>query len=225
MTEGEWPPTAGISTPTVSLQESVFAITGSARINAPASFVFATLLDTSTYPKWCTFVPKVVISELPSSVARDPSDGAESKSAELRLGTKFTFFAVMGNPGSKQTPTHLIISDVSTPSEPSSYIPSATLEASPIYTTDLSNVYRVAWKGDKIDFFAKGLTTERFHEVIVRGEGECEVRTWEVMGGMLAHTVKWLYRKTLERKFDEWCTELRTFTEREWTLRQKEEIA
>lgn len=214
MAEAVWPP-KGVSTPTVSVQESVFAVTSSAQINAPASFVFNILLDTSTYPEWCTFVPKVVVNEQPSPTG-DPSSGEADKSYVLKIGTKVTFFAVMGSPGSRQIPTHLIISDLSTPSAPSSYIDPTTFKASSVYTEDLSSVYRVAWKGDKIDFFAKGLNTERFHEIIVRGQEQCEVRTWEVMGGMLAHTVKWMYKKTLDRKFDEWCTELKNFSEKRW---------
>ncbi|KAF3002116.1 hypothetical protein E8E13_009923 [Curvularia kusanoi] len=211
-----WPPKEGISTPSVSAAESVLVLTGSAQINAPASFVFEIVLDTSTYPQWCTFVPKVVVDEQPPSGAHDLSVEATNKHALLRPGTKFTFYAVMGSPGSKPTPTHLLISDFSTPSAPSTYISPATLEASPGYTSDLSSVYRVAWKGDKVDFFAKGLNTERFHEVIVRGPEQCEVRTWEVMGGVLAHTVKWMYRKTLDRKFGEWCTDLKSFSEKRW---------
>lgn len=216
MSESAWPPTNGVSTPTVSVQESVFATTGSAQISAPASLVFDILLDTSTYSEWCTFVPRVVIDEQPTTLIQPSGNNPESKSAVLALGTKFTFFAVMGSPGSKQTPTHLIISDLSTPSAPSSYIPSAILEASPVYTADLSKVYRVAWKGDKVDFFAKGLNTERFHEVIVKGQDECEVRTWEVMGGVLAHAVNFMYKKTLSKKFQEWCVELKSFSESKW---------
>ncbi|KAF9697410.1 hypothetical protein EKO04_004987 [Ascochyta lentis] len=222
MTEAVWPPEEGVSTPTVSVQDSVFATTGSTLIDAPASFIFDILLDTSTYSDWCTFVPRVVVDTQLPNVAHHNGSKADNESPVLKLGTKFTFFAVMGGPGSKQTPTHLIISDISTPSEPSSYIPSPTLETSPVYTADLSNVYRVAWKGDTIDFFAKGLHTERFHEVIVRGPEQCEVRTWEVMGGVLAHTVKWLYRKTLDKKFSEWCAELKAFGEVKWTAREKE---
>lgn len=210
MAANAWPPKEGVSTPTVSVRDSVFAITGSAQINAPAPFVFDILLDPSSYPEWCTFVPKVVIDEQPTS------DDTNGTAAVLSLGTKFTFYAVMGSPGSKQTPTHLLISDMSTPSAPSSYIPSATLEGSAVYTSDLSNVYRVAWKGDQVDFFAKGLNTERFHEVIVRGEEQCEVRTWEVMGGVLAYAVRHMYRKTLDQKFDDWCLELKTFAESRW---------
>jgi hypothetical protein len=216
-----WPPKEGVSTPTVSAAESVLALTGSAQINAPASFVFDILLDTATYPEWCSFVPRVVIDEQPSSATHKLSMEAASK---LKPGTKFTFYAVMGGHGSKQTPTHLVISDLSTPSVPSSYISQSHLEASSVFTADLSSVYRVAWKGDKVDFFAKGLNTERFHEVIVRGQAKCEVRTWEAMGGVLAHTVKWLYRKTLERKFDEWCTELKAFSEERWTRQQQQVV-
>ena len=220
MSDSTWPP-KHISTPTVSYEDSVFAITASAQINAPASFVFHVLRDTSTYPQWCTFVPKVVVDEQPSTaspaIGQDNSD--QVPDATLQLGTKFTFFAVMGTePGSsKATSTHLIVSDISTPSHVSSYVPTSVLTTSSAYTSDLSTVYRIAWKGDKIDFFARGLNTERFHEIIVRGDEQCEVRTWEVMGGVLAHTVKWLYRKTLDRKFQEWCTELKEFGEKKWS--------
>jgi hypothetical protein len=217
----EWPPKEGLSTPTVSAENRVFAIAGSAQINAPASFIFNILLKTTTYPEWCTFVPKVVVDAQPAAQAVN-GDKTNDASAVLQMGTKFTFFAVMGAPGSKQTPTHLIVSDISTPSDPSSYIPSATLEGSSLYTADLANVFRVAWKGDKIDFFAKGLNTERFHEIIARGPEQCEVRTWEVMGGMLAYTVKWLYKKTLDKKFDEWCTELKRYGEKKWAEKNQQ---
>lgn len=219
-----WPP-QDVSTPTVSAQDGVFATTGSAHINAPASFIFDMLLDTSTYSEWCTFVPRVVVDAQPSTTTcHGEGDKADDRSSVLKLGTKFTFFAVMGGPGSKQTSRHLIVSDISTPSDPSSYIPSATLDASSVYTADLSNVYRVAWKGDKIDIFALGLNTERFHELIVRGREQCEIRTWEVMGGVLAHTVKWLYRKTLNIKFSEWCEELKEYGEKKWTEEKQREV-
>jgi hypothetical protein len=225
MSAPTWPP-QHLSTPTVSYENSVFAVTGSAQINAPASFVFEILLDTSTYPQWCTFVPRVVVDEQPSKASTTESQDNSNQvpGATLQLGTRFTFFAVMGTePGSsKATATHLIVSDISTPSHISSYVPTSLFTASSAYTSDLSSVYRVAWKGDKIDFFARGLTTERFHEVIVRGEQQCEVRTWEVMSGVLAHTVKWLYKKTLDKKFQQSCTDLKEFSEKRW-LAQKDQ--
>ncbi|KAJ4382218.1 hypothetical protein N0V86_002551 [Didymella sp. IMI 355093] len=91
----------------------------------------------------------------------------------------------------------------------------------PVYTADLSQVYRVAWKGDKIDFVGKNMNVERFNEIIIKGQEQCEIHSWEVMSGILAHPVKWLYQKTLDRKFDEWCTGLKTYSEKKWAERLK----
>ena len=60
---------------------------------------------------------------------------------------------------------------------------------------------------------ARGLRSERFHEVIVRGVDECEVRTWENQGGVLARTVKWLYGARLKRRFQDWCDDLKRVAE------------
>lgn len=223
MAEVAWPPKE-ITTPTVSAQNGVLSVTGSALINAPASFVFDILLDTSTYPEWCTLVPKITVTEQPASAARPASSQLGDISPIIQQGTKLTLHAVMGSPGSKQTPSHMIVSDVSTPSSPSSYIPSAILDAFPVYTADLSRVYRVAWTGDKIDFTGRNMNVERFNEVIVRGEEQCEIHSWEVMGGVLAYAVRWLYQKTLNRKFDEWCTGLKAHAERKWAERQQQEV-
>lgn len=59
----------------------------------------------------------------------------------------------------------------------------------------------------------RGLKSERFHEVIVLGQEECEVRTWECLGGVLARTVKWFYGETLMEKFGLWVSDLRDFCE------------
>lgn len=112
----------------------------------------------------------------------------------------------------KDTPTQLRITDISTPDVPSDYISKEVLEEDPGYTADLSKVYRISWKGEG-GFVSRGLHTERFHEIIMTGEGECEVRTWEVMDGVLARTVKWMFRKTLESKFELWCADLKKVSE------------
>lgn len=232
-TSTTWPPPSGVSTSKVPLSSSILAITASTRINAPAEFVFEVLRNTDTYKDWCSFVPKVAGIQQPSSTSTTANDAKDTTShdagdqiatpaqeesdAVLRLGTKFIFLVIMGAPGStKETPTHLIVTDVSTPSQPSSYIPLDTLREDPTFSSDLSTVYRIAWSGDDVGFFAKGLRTERFHEVIVRGDEECEVRTWESMGGVLARTVKWLYKKTLEQKFEGWCADLKRYGEEKW---------
>ena len=109
-------------------------------------------------------------------------------------------------------PTQLRVTDISTPDERSTYIPADVLAKDGTYTSDLGSVYRIAWKGDG-GFAAKGLRSERFTEVIVRGESECEVRTWELMGGILARTVKWFYKDTLNKRFEDWARDLKTFSE------------
>lgn len=221
MAEAPWPPKV-ITTPTVSAEHGVVSVTGSGTINAPASFVFDILLDTSTYPEWCTLVPRITVREQPAS-AMPPADGAVGGASPIiQRGTKLTLHAVMGDPGSKESPSQMIVSDVSTPSNPSSYISAATLSACPVYTADLSRVYRVAWKGDKIDFIGKNMNVERFNEIVIKGDEQCEIHSWEVMGGILAHPVKWLYQKTLNRKFDEWCIGLKAYAEKKWAEKQRQ---
>ena len=63
---------------------------------------------------------------------------------------------------------------------------------------------------------ARGLRSERFHEVIVLGQEECEVRTWECLGGVLARTVKWFYGGTLMEKFGLWVKDLKECCERRY---------
>jgi hypothetical protein len=201
-----WPPASGLNTPTCAHQDASLTTTGLTRISAPAALVFSIVVDTATYPDWCTFVPRVTITSQPSGV---PSD-----STKLEIGTAFTYHVAMDpSKPHKETPTYLRVTDISTPESPSSYIPQDVLDHDASYTSDLSMVYRISWKGDG-GFFSRGLRTERFHEVIIIGEKECEVRTWESMGGPLARTVKWMYKGTLEKRFREWCEDLKTFAER-----------
>jgi hypothetical protein len=108
----------------------------------------------------------------------------------------------------KETPTQLRISDLSTPAEPNGeYLGDLINDAS--FTSDMSKVYRIAWKGEGSWFFTKGLQSERFHEVIILDENECEVRTWEVMGGPVSYTVKWMFKGNLEGKFGLWVGDLK----------------
>ncbi|KAH7072628.1 hypothetical protein BKA63DRAFT_515380 [Paraphoma chrysanthemicola] len=201
-----WPPPSGVTSPTVPHNSQVFTLNASILIHAPASFIFNILLDTSTYPEWCTFIPKVDVI----------SHSNSTQDAHLELGTKMIFHACMGAPGSSTRATPLVVTDLSTPESLSTYIPLDTLVSEPVYTSDPSTVYRVAWASDKTSAFDVGPTAERFHEVIVRGEDKCEVRTWECMGGKVAHVVKWMYQGTLQTKFVEWCRDLREFGERRW---------
>ncbi|KAK3075483.1 hypothetical protein LTR53_001191 [Teratosphaeriaceae sp. CCFEE 6253] len=191
-----WPPATGLSTPSVPRPDVVLPLHASTLIHAPADRVFAAVLRVADYNLWNTFCPRV-----------------DSPSATLSNGDSFTFHVIMNSskPGSL-TATGLKVTDVSTPEQISGYIPRETLSGDGSFTADLGKVYRVAWASEG-GFVSRGLRSERFHEVIVSGKNECEVRTWECMGGPLAYTVKWLYKQTLLDKFQLWCEDLKKYCE------------
>lgn len=196
-----WPPPSGLSTPIVSREDAILTTAASIEIAAPAAIVFSLVVDTASYPSWCSFVPRVTIKSQP--------EGTPSISKKLENGTHFTYHVVMDpSKPTKEVATHLVVTDVSTPDGPSSYIPSDVLTNDPSYTADLSKVYRISWKGDG-GFFARGLRTERFHEIIATGPDSCEVRTWELMGGVLARSVKWMYKETLSKRYQDWVEDLK----------------
>jgi hypothetical protein len=114
----------------------------------------------------------------------------------------------------KVTDTQLRVTDISTPEEPSRYIPQEVLDSEEAYASDLGKVYRIVWTTEG-NFVAMGLKTERFHEIIPLGDGdECQVRTWECQGGILARAVKFYYKDVLKTKFEEWCEDLKREAER-----------
>lgn len=111
----------------------------------------------------------------------------------------------------KKTEVPLIVTDMSTPSSPSDYIPQETLSSDASYHSDLTKLYRICWATNA---GWPGLHTERFHEIIDLGEGRCEVRTWENQGGLLARSVKWMYGKFLGKKFEGWVEDLKKYAEK-----------
>jgi uncharacterized protein YndB with AHSA1/START domain len=204
-TTSDWPPPSGLSTPIVSRNDAILTSAASMTIAAPANLVFSLLLATADYPKWNSWVPRVSIQMQPDQVSKESTD--------LAVGTSFTFHVVMDeSKPNKVYDTALRVTDISTPEEHSSYIPKTDLEGDSSYTSDLSKVYRVAWKVDG-GWLSSGMKSERFHEVIVLSENECEMRTWEIMGGILARTVKWTMEKTLEKKFSIWCRDVKKAAE------------
>lgn len=207
--ETAWPPSSGLSTPTVSRADAILTLASSITISAPADQVFNVLLDTTTYPSWCTFIPRVVVNSQPPGI--DPS------SLVLHLGTEFTFYAIMdASKPHKDNATHLRILDMSTPERHSQRITKETLENDQSYASDLNKVYRVSWGCDG-KFTSMEPRVERIHEIVVIGKNECEVRNWEVMSGVLARAVKWLYKDNLQGKFEEWNKDLKTFCEKRVT--------
>ncbi|KAJ9603783.1 hypothetical protein H2200_011969 [Cladophialophora chaetospira] len=196
-----WPPSSGLTTPIVPRKDTVLTCSASVQVHAPASLVFDTILNVNDY-SWNQWVPRVSINSQPEGVDKD--------SETLHMDTEFTFHVMMKP--SSETPTQLKVTDISTPENPSSYIPTSTLENDGTYSENLQEVYRIAWKVHG-GFASRGLKGERFHEIIALGENECEVRTWENQGGVLAHAVKWMYKHTLMEKFQLWCDDLKRASE------------
>ena len=210
-----WPPEK-LNTINVPSKDAILTISASTHIKAPAALVFDVLLDVTSYGQWNTFCPKVTIET-------QPKKQSDSRTDTLQLGTVFTLDAIMDSKKpDKPTPTQVKVTDISTPSEPSSYIPSNILENDASYTADLHRLYRISWKCEG-GFVSRGLKTERFNEVIALNENECVARTWENQGGVLAHTVKWMYKQTLQEKFALWCKDLKRYSEEIASQAQKAE--
>ncbi|QDS77127.1 hypothetical protein FKW77_001091 [Venturia effusa] len=205
MAGSDWPPKRGLSTPTTSYNHAILTISFSTLVAAPAPLVLSVLRDTSRYSEWNTWCPKVDILSQPA--------GTNADSKILEKGSMMMLHAIMdASKPDKSHPTQLRITDISTPESPSSYISQRILDEDSGYTADLSKIYRISWKGEG-GFASMGLHTERFHEIIIIDDENCEVRTWEVMGGILARSVKWMFKKTLAEKFELWCKDLKKVSE------------
>lgn len=198
-----WPPTTGLTSKIVPRQDAVLTLSHSTLVQAPASLVFDTVLRAANYPKWNTWVPAAHIFSQP-----EPTDALDC----MRIGSTMQFDVVMNaDKPNSITKTPLKVVDICTPSAPTSYL-SPDLLADPTFTEDLSKVFRVSWTGNG-GMYAVGMKLERFHEVIIRSENECEIRTWEIMGGMLARVVKMMYEGTLNAKLSLWCSDLKQHCE------------
>lgn len=203
-----WPPSNGLRTQIVSRRDTILPIYARTLISAPATVIWSVLRDTSNYQSWNSFCPLVTIHSQPDHVPHEDAN-------MLHLNTSFTFHVVMdAAKPHKVTPTQLRVTDISTPETKSSYISPEVLREDGSYETDLDRVFRIAWTTEG-GFVARGLRSERFHEIISLGEGKgCEVRTWECQGGVLARVVRYYYQNVLRSKFEEWCADLKREAEK-----------
>ncbi|EUC45243.1 hypothetical protein COCMIDRAFT_96020 [Bipolaris oryzae ATCC 44560] len=204
-----WPPANGLTTKVVPRDKAILELPYSTTVHAPAHVVFDTLVRTSNYSAWNTWIPSVrIISQPPPRNTTEEQDGSR-----MRVGTEMEFNVVMdASKPDSITHTLLKVSDISTPDAPSSYLSAEEL-ADPSFTADLGKVYRVAWtsNGGMMGFAPQ---IERFHEVIVTSEDTCEVRNWELMSGMTARLVKLFMLETLQGKVRLWCEDLKKYCER-----------
>jgi hypothetical protein len=195
-----WPPPNGVTSKIVPRDSAVFQISYSTVVRAPAPLVFNTILHAANYQAWNTWVPR---AEILDQNAQD----------RMSIGCAMQFTVVMNaDKPNDVTLTPLKVVDICTPSSPTSYLTPELLE-DPAFTADLSKVYRVSWTGNG-GMYAFGMKLERFHEVIVTGDNECEVRTWEIMSGILSRVVKLMYEDTLKGKVGLWCEDLKKYCEK-----------
>ena len=214
MASSQWPPSSGLTTMVVPRESVILPTYASIEIDAPASVVWEVLLNVNKYPNWNSFCPKVTIRSQPQ--------GTDTHDPNLHNGTSFIFHVVMDSKKpTSYTETQLRVLDISTPDQPSSYIPQAKLDSDPAFTSDLSKLYRISWTTEG-GFVARGLKSERFHEIIVLNEKSCLVRTWECQGGSLARAVKWMYKDTLKQKFVEWCEDLKRESEKDFQANESQ---
>ncbi|KAF5847679.1 hypothetical protein GGP41_008939 [Bipolaris sorokiniana] len=211
--EKTWPPANGLTTKVIPREKAIVELSYSTPVHAPAHLVFDTLLRTGNWSAWNTWVPRADISHPPSTSSGATNSTKEDDESRLRVGTEMDFNVIMdASKPDSITHTYLKVSDISTPDAPSSYLSAEEL-ADPSFTADLSKVYRVAWtsNGGRMGLMPQ---IERFHEVIVTGDDTCEVRNWELMGGMVARLVKLFMMETLQEKVRLWCGDLKKYCEK-----------
>jgi hypothetical protein len=205
-----WPPHNGVTSKIVPRDSAVFQISYSTVVRAPAPLVFDTILRAADYQTWNTWVPRAEILTQPSSTRRLEDYNVQDR---MSIGCTMRFTVVMNaDKPNNVNLTPLKVVDICTPSLSTSYLTPELLE-DPTFTTDLSKVYRISWTGNG-GMYAFGMKLERFHEVIVTGQNECEVRTWEIMNGILSRVVKLMYKETLKGKISVWCEDLKKYCEK-----------
>ena len=200
------PTNAERETPNIAVADATLHIGSSILIGAPAAQVWDALTDTSTWPSWNNFVPRVTIREQPN--AEEPPQGSEANestpalSPKLQAGTRFTFHVRLDPFSSKPqaaTDTHLRVTEYTAPN-PEAGTPG-----------------RITWAAD---YDAPGtmgpwlLKAERTHEV-KQVEGGTEVRNWEAQVGWAVYAIRWMLGERLQRCFELWVNDLKGFVEKQ----------
>ena len=167
----------------------LFSVFAETTVAAPPSAVYKTLIDTSTYGDWNTFVSSVAINKRPAS--------DNSNDALLKKDMLMTFTVHM----SPTMTTHskeivLQVDDCPTTPEPGK-----------------KTVVRwiMANKGTYTPKFF--LAAERVNEIEDLGDGTCIYRSWETFSGIAARIAKWKYGQFLQERFEHWVSGLQQYVE------------
>ncbi|KAJ5766907.1 uncharacterized protein N7511_004523 [Penicillium nucicola] len=190
------PSNATRSTPTITPEAAVLHIGSSTFIDAPAAKVWETLTNTSTWPAWNSFVPRVTIRSQPSNTTNATNDTTDL-SPVFQKDTRFILHVRMDPTSTSEKPQ--ASTDV---------YGRVTESTAPNAETGENG--RIVWG---VDPDAPGayspsmLKAERVHEVTAV-EGGTEVRNWEAQTGWLVYIVKVMYKERLRANFQLWVDDL-----------------
>lgn len=168
---------------------SAFTVRAVTTVNATPSAVLDALLDTTKYPAWNRFVPKVDFLESSTPTASSPKG---------RLGPDVMFTEHVDMFGQGK--------------------PSGLVKMKLLMTTlketderDGSKSYEAVWLGKAYPDWA--LRSERVHAISCDKHGITTYEVWETFSGPLALFVRIFVGTTLVKRFKQWNEELRDYTE------------
>lgn len=167
---------------------SAFTVRAVITANATSSVVLRTLLDTTKYPEWNRFVPRVTFP--------DTSDaGPSHPSGELHEGILFTEHVDMYGQGK----------------------PSGLVKMKLLMTTleemddKRGKKYEVVWLGKGYPDWA--LRSERVHQILCNDDGTTTYNVFETFSGPLALFVRLFVGTALVKRFKQWNEELVHYAE------------
>jgi hypothetical protein len=171
----------------------LWTILTSTIIESSPDVVFEATLDTSTWPKWNTFVQHADILSQPSLDLKNPS--------KLKVGTKATFHSKMKETG----PTSSSFSD------------HEVVLIGKIATGGETG-WRVVWKTIGIPGGDWTMRAERVQEFIETkledGRIGTEYKTWGTFGSPMAYALNWAGTKNdIEARFGDWANDLKAYVE------------
>lgn len=167
---------------------SAFTVRAVAIVNAAPSILLRTLVDTSKYPEWNRFVPRVTFSD--TADARPSNLGGE-----LREGVLFVEHVDMYGQG-----------------KPSGLVKMKLLVTTLKETEDKEGKkYSVVWLGKGYPDWA--LRSERVHQIFRNDDGTTTYNVFETFSGPLALFVRLFVGTALVKRFKQWNDEMGRYAE------------
>lgn len=175
----------------------IFSVSCSTTIAAPALTCLGLILDTTTYPSWNSFCPRVVIDHAPSPDAAKLDESLAkfaTRPEHLYPGVQMRFEAHLDANSASSTMVKLEVS---------------FLER---FERDGRTGYRVAWKVRGLPHFVQN--GERVQEFVEGPAGEdgsvvTEYVCWETFGGLVSRLIPSSIVTQVEGGFNRWMDGLK----------------